>query len=365
MDRCGQAAIDGLNEALLAKAHEDKLIKCDRVRADTTVVEANVAYPTDSGLMAKGVARLSVLVGRVKDAGLAARTGFRDRTRSMRRRAHEIGAWLRRRNDDAKEEVYALTGEMAKIALAATAEAAAVARNARRSLARQGISAASSAWKLLEEIETLAATIGTIAGQARTRISGQTPDGSTRVVSLHDLDARPIAKGRLGKPVEFGYKAQVTDNSDGVVVDHVVAKGNPPDGPMLVPAIARIKARFGRAPGAVTADRGYGEAKIDADIEALGVKHVVIPRRGRPGAARQKVQRSSRFTKLVKWRTGCEARAACLKRDWGWSRTLKDGEAGAATWCGWGVLAHNSVKIARLSTDRQATGPPGTNHAAA
>lgn len=365
VDRCGQGAIDGLNEVLLAKAAEEKLIKTDKVRADTTVVEANVAYPTDSGLMAKGVARLSVLVGRVKHAGLATRTTFRDRTRSMRRRAHAIGAWLRRRNDDAKEEVYALTAEMAKIASAAVADAAAVVTNARRGLARRGVSAASSTWKLLEEIDALAATLDTIAAQARIRVSGRTPDGSTRVVSLHDVDARPIAKGRLGKPVEFGYKAQVTDNADGVVVDHTVVTGNPPDGPMLAPAIARIKARFGRAPRAVTADRGYGEAKIDAELEDLGVTTVVIPRRGRPGAARQKVQRSARFTKLVKWRTGCEARAACLKRDWGWARTLKDGQAGAAVWCGWGILAHNTNKIARLAADQRATGPPANRRAAA
>jgi transposase, IS5 family len=362
VDRCGPACIDALNEALLAKAHENKLIKTDQVRTDTTVVAANVAYPTDSGLLAKGVARLSVLVGRAKVAGLATRTTFRDRTRSMRRRAHEIAAWLRRRNEEAKDEVYALTAEMAKIASAAVTEATVVVQNARRGLTRRGVSAASSAWKLLEQIEALAATVETIAGQARLRVGGDTPHGATRVVSLHDTDARPIAKGRLGRPVEFGYKAQVTDNTDGIVVDHLIVKGNPPDAPMLAPAIARFKTRFGRAPKTVTADRGYGEATVDADLQDLGVKHVIIPRRGRPGAARQKVQRSARFTKLVKWRTGCEARVACLKRDFGWSRTLKDGQAGAAVWCGWGILAHNSIKIAKLGVDHHATGPPGVCH---
>ncbi len=86
--RCGTDAIDGLNEALLAKAHEDKLVRLDKVRADTTVVEANVAYPTDSGLLAKGVAKLAKLTAAIKAAGLATRTTFRDRTRSVRRRAH-------------------------------------------------------------------------------------------------------------------------------------------------------------------------------------------------------------------------------------------------------------------------------------
>ena len=46
------------------------------------------------------------------------------------------------------------------------------------------------------------------------------PESATRLVSLHDADARPIRKGRLGKPVEFGYKAQIVDNADGVILDH-------------------------------------------------------------------------------------------------------------------------------------------------
>lgn len=134
-----------------------------------------------------------------------------------------------------------------------------------------------------------------------------------------------------------------------MVVDHVVVKGNPPDAPMLVPAIARIIARFGRAPRAVTADRGYGEARIEVELADLGVKQVAIARRGRPGPARAKVQRGRRFTKLVKWRTGSEARISCLKRDFGWRRSLFDGIGGTQTWCGWGLLAHNSIKIAALA----------------
>ena len=58
--RCGTAAVDGCNEALLAKAAEAKLLRTARLRADTTVVPADVAYPTDSGLLAKAVRRIAV-----------------------------------------------------------------------------------------------------------------------------------------------------------------------------------------------------------------------------------------------------------------------------------------------------------------
>jgi transposase, IS5 family len=118
-----------------------------------------------------------------------------------------------------------------------------------------------------------------VIGQARTRLAGQTPDGATRLVSLHDADARPICKGRLGKPVEFGYKAQVADNPDGVVLDYQVEVGNPADAPLLVPAVQRISQRAGRIPAAVTADRQYGEAAVDAELAALGVERVAIPAR--------------------------------------------------------------------------------------
>jgi IS5 family transposase len=346
--RCGERAVAGLNEALLAKAAEAKVIKTDRVRADTTVVEADVVYPTDSGLLAKGVAKLARLSSQIKAAGLATRTIARDRTRSVRRRAHSIGAWLRRRSDDAKEEAKAITGEMATIAVAAIADARHVAVNARRGLRRKGMSASGRAGALVSELERTAELVERVVAQTRVRLGGGVPDGSTRVVSLHDADARPIAKGRLGKPVEFGYKAQVVDNADGVVVDHSVVVGNPPDAPMLVPAIARIAARFGRAPKAVTADRGYGEAKVDASLEALGVRRVAIPRRGKPGVARQKLQRGHAFTKLVKWRTGSEARISHLKRDYGWARSRVDGIAATQAWCGWGVLAHNATKVSAL-----------------
>jgi IS5 family transposase len=105
-----------------------------------------------------------------------------------------------------------------------------------------------------------------ITAQTRQRLAGLTPPGATRRVSLHDSDARPIAKGRLGKPVEFGYKAQLVDNDDGIVVDHTIEPGNPADAPRLAPAIERIIKRTGHKPRTVTADRGYGEQSVEDSL---------------------------------------------------------------------------------------------------
>ena len=190
-------------------------------------------------------------------------------------------------------------------------------------------------------------------------------------MSLQGPDARPIKKGRIGKPVEFGYLGQVVDNEDGIVVDHSLHMGNPFDGPLLAPAIGRVKRLVGRPPRAVTADRGYGDAKVDRDLTELGVAFVAIIRKGRQSAARRDLERSPRFRKLIKWRTGSEGRISALKRSWGWSKNLMDGLDGAKVWCGYGIFANNSQKMsgliaekrqpARLGDRRRAAGggPPG------
>src|SRR5215211_3350777 len=136
--RCGQAAVDGLNDALLAKAVEAKVLKLNRVRADTTVVEANVAYPSDSSLLAKGVAKMATTAKRLRAMGLATRTRLADKTRTVRSRARSINANLRRRNDDKIAEVKRINGDLAGIAERVARQADAVVRNARRKLRTLG-----------------------------------------------------------------------------------------------------------------------------------------------------------------------------------------------------------------------------------
>lgn len=203
--------------------------------------------------------------------------------------------------------------------------------------------------RAVNELQKLLTATRQIVAQTRQRVSGQTPEGATRRDSLHDGDARPIAKGRLGKPVEFGHEAQVTDNDDGIVLDHTVEMGNPPDAPQLVPAVKRVTTRTGHAPRTVTADRGYGEKRVEDDLHDLGVRTVVIPRKGKPGAARRAAEHRPAFRRTIKWRTGCEGRISTLKRGYGWDRTRIDGTEGARIWTGHGVLTHNLVKISALA----------------
>jgi IS5 family transposase len=335
--RCGPELIEALNAELLAVAHQRDEVDLDRVRVDTTVVEADIKYPTDSGLLTSAICRIGSRLRRLAKLGVI--LDFVDRGAVARAHQHSIGVWLRRRSDEAKAEVLVITGQLAELAEQAVSEATQALRH--QALRRR-------VRRMLDDLAVLVERTNRVITQARVRVNGDQPDGATRLVSLHDPDARPIRKGRLGKPVEFGYKAQVVDNRDGIIIDHSVHIGNPSDTELLRPAIERIREQFVRSPTMVTADRGYWNSAVESDLARAGVTTVVIPRTGKPSSKRAAIEHADRFVRAIKWRTGCEGRISHLKRDWAWRRTRLRGHAGARTWCGHGVFAHNLVKLIEL-----------------
>jgi IS5 family transposase len=280
-----------------------------------------VAYPTDSGLLARAIRRIAVSGRRIQAAGGATRTMLRDRSRAAGRRAHQIGARLRSRagagKDEAAAAVHRLNIELAALAEAAATDAERLLVNAKRALRRarakaEAMRASGSRdpvagrrrgrlARAVQELSDLLVTTRQIAAQTRQRMAGVTPDGATRRVSLHD------------------------------------------------PAVHRIIDRTGRTPRIVTADRGYGDKRVEDDLHDLGVRTVVIPRRGKPTAARRTLEHRPAFRRTIKWRTGSEGRISTLKRQYGWDRTRIDSTEGARTWAGHGVLAHNLVKISALA----------------
>lgn len=186
--RCGEDAVAGLNEALLAKAAAGQLLRTDKVRADTTVVEGDVGYPTDSGLLAKAVGTMARTVERIKAAGGARRTRARDRRRSAGRRARSIASKLRLRGEQQGDQLQAavrrITGELAVIAEQAMREATAVIRNAKRALRTATGQRRGRLHRAINDLHTLVGRTERVVAQARSRLAGVMPESAHRLVSL-------------------------------------------------------------------------------------------------------------------------------------------------------------------------------------
>jgi IS5 family transposase len=340
--RAGPEVIEELNAALVAKLAQGKLLRGRKLRVDTTVVEADIDYPTDADLLEHAVRKLGGLVRRVKAHGAASRTRFRDRGRAPGRRMKQLARTLRRRTGAAMAEVDRLTGEVAQIARQSLREVQAVMRNAGRALGRRP--GDGRLGRLVSELaETIAATERLLA-QTDQRLAGNRviPD---RLVSLSDPDARPIRKGKPQHPTQFGYSLLLAEDERGFICDHQLRRGNPPDAPQLVPAVGRVIAVTGRTPSTVVGDRGFGTAANDQALEALGVRRVGLQRNGTPGKARQALERTRAFRRLRNWRVGIEARISHLKRSFGLRRTRLRRLGGARTWVGLGIFAYNLQRM--------------------
>ena len=124
---------------------------------------------------------------------------------------------------------------------------------------------------------------------------------------LADPDASPIVKGKLGKPVQFGFKTQIIEAEGGFVTDYTVERDNPPDADAFLPAVQRRKPRFRRAPAIVATDRGYDTASNHTGCRDLGVRNVAIPKRGKLSTDRRRFQHRQSFRQAQAWRSGSEA----------------------------------------------------------
>jgi IS5 family transposase len=340
--RAGPEVIEELNAVLVAKLTDDKLLRARKLRVDTTVVEADIDHPTDADLLEHAIRKLGGLVRRLKGRGAATRTRFRDRGRAAGRRMKQLARSLRRRTGMALGEVDRLTGEVARLARRTLRDVQVVARNARRARRRRPDDGRLG-WLVDDLAETIAATQRLLA-QTDQRLAGNRviPD---RLVSLADLDARPIRKGKPGRPTEFGYTLLLAEDERGFVADHQLGQGNPPDAPQLVPAVARVVAVTGRPPATVVADRGFGTAANDQAMDALGVKRIGLQRTGTPGKARLALERTRAFRRLRNWRVGIEARISHLKRAFGLRRTRLRRLGGARTWVGLGIFTYNLQRM--------------------
>ncbi len=330
--RFGPEIISELNQAVLSTAVERKLLRSRRLRVDTTVMEADVRYPTDSGLCAHAVSRLGRAVRRIKAIGLALRTRFRDRRRSAGKLKYRISHSGR----GGRQMVDQLTAEMLHIAKATLRQAVRVLHNARRS--RRFPTRGRAGARLAVEVQRAERVVE----QTTRRLAGE-PAIPDRLISLCDVDARPIWRGKPQQPTEFGYKVSIGDTPEGFVVSHQVYAGNPADAQTLGSAVAAAKA-IGMRVKTVLADRAYGNQPGDEALAEQGVSDRVIPRSGHADP----VEATRSWRRRYRFRAGSEGRISHLKRRHGLRRTRLKDQAGAVIWAGFGVFAHNLDRFGML-----------------
>jgi len=338
--RIGAETVSELTRALIVKACREKRFRPRAVRIDSTVIEADVKYPTDAGLASSGV-RVLAREGR-KLAKLIAekKARVRDRSRAMGVKLRAISRTIRRRSGEAKSEVLKLTAQTGELLHRSIEEARRLAAAARRKARGRG---AKAKLKAAASLAQWADRCEKVARQIKQRIAGEPI--KDRLVSLHDPDARPIRKGKLGKPNEFGFVSQlaeVTENTKrgarGLILPASTELGNPAEDTLLPGTVAELE-RLGISPREVALDGGFNTGPTNSALADLQPKNVFIAGRQEPGSKR--TQR-----RLRRYRTGAEGRVSHLKRRYGLDRSRLKGDEGRQIWTEWGILAYDLDTLA-------------------
>lgn len=335
----GDVIVHQLNDNLIEQLLKDKVIKGRKLRIDTTVVEANIEYPTDAELLYKGVEKLDRVIHETKErCGNTANKRSKKKIKKMRKQLLSISKVIRRRTEQMRTEVRNITGEMAETAKSISKETLKYAQTL--------VAENTGDQKAINKLHSTAQLLNTVIEQTETVNRGETP--TNRIVSIDDPSARPISKGKLGKRVEFGYKLQIQEIAEGIITDYGVFKGNPSDTKLITQAVESHIQKFHRAPRELAADRGYYSSENERILSELGVKHISIPKPGKKSVKRSVYESSNKFKKLQSFRAGVEGRISCIKRRFGLRRSMLRGLKGTSTWCGFGILTHNLRKASQL-----------------
>ena len=113
--RLGGAVVDELTRLVIEKAARETRFRARAVRIDSTVVEADVRYPTDSGLTLDGAAGAGAGVAARDREGRQGVGRVVDRSRALGRRLRLISRTLARRTGERKAEVLALTEQAGRL----------------------------------------------------------------------------------------------------------------------------------------------------------------------------------------------------------------------------------------------------------
>ncbi len=337
--RLGASVVQEITRMVIEKAQRETRFIARAARIDSTVIEADIRYPSDAMLALQG-ARTLAREGKKLQKLVGGRVRVRDRSRSLGKAVRAISKTLARRTGEAKAQVMKLNQQAGRLIAQSAREAKRLAAAATASARGRGAQAKLRAAKQLEE---LASRSQKVVDQIDRRVHGLKI--TDRLVSIADPDARPIRKGKLGKPTEFGYVAQIceiTENTRkgarGLILPAGHELGNPSENKLL-PQTAVELDRAGIRPREIALDGGFIPGPTRDAFPELADKQIHISGRHEPGSRRTRKRRA-------RYRTGVEGRISHLKRGYGLRRSRLKGDDGMQIWTGWAILAYNFDTLA-------------------
>ena len=342
----GPQVIEQIHERMVKIAQDKGVADGRRMRVDTTVVETNIHYPTDSSLLGDGVRVLTRTMKKITKIAGKAGAKLRDRSRSVKLRVLDIARAARSKAKQSQEKLKRAYGQLLNSTSRVVGQAKRFSTEVAAGVKRSTDVLQQLALENLRcQIDAMVPLVRQVMKQTRARILRGDTRADGKILSLFEPATEVIRKGKAGKPNEFGKMVKLQEAENQIVTDYEVYDRRPSDSDLLIGAVEAHQARLGRTPRLVAADAAFYSAKNEAAAKAKGVKRFCVPNRSTKSSERKREQKKRWFRNGQKWRTGCEGRTSVIKRRHGLSRCRYKGDAGMKRWVGLGVIADNVINI--------------------
>jgi len=349
------AITEEIHQRVVGLACEQGVASGRKLRTDTTVVESNVHYPTDSSLLGDGIRVLTRSLQRIARDCKHGAVEVVHHARAVKHRLLEISRAAKclteanqQRMRDSYQKLLALTRGVVRQA----SDVMQRWRNKRLKVVGQWLRVETQ----IGQLRHFLPLVEKVIRQTKKRVLGGDSNVEGKVLSLFEAHTEVIRKGKAHKPNEFGRLVRIDEVENGIVSGYQVFAGNPADTTTWIPALQQHQACFGQAPAMATGDRGFFSATNEQEAHALGVKKVALPARGRLSATRSQQQKQRWFRRALRWRAGSEATISTLKHPFSMRRATYKGELGFQRYVGWCVITKNLFSMARDQERRRSHG---------
>jgi IS5 family transposase len=341
-----------IHQRVVGLAQAQGVAQGRKLRTDTTVVESNVHYPSDSTLLGDGVRVLSRGLRRIAEQCKSGVVAVVNHARAVKNRILEISRAAKTVTEASRERMRTSYQKLLAITRSLVGQSHDI-------LARWEKGKLKVVGKPLQvelqmgQLRHFLPLVEKVITQTRERVFGGNCHVEGKVLSLFEPHTEVIRKGKAHKPNEFGRLVRIDEVEHGIVSGYEVLSGNPADTTGWKPALQNHQARFGKPPEMATGDRGFFSAANEGAAHELGIKKVALPARGRLSNQRAQQQKQRWFRRALRWRAGIEATISTLKHPFSMLRATYKGETGFQRYVGWSVISKNLVSIARWQERRK------------
>ncbi len=338
-----------VNQILAKHAVEQELVSGESLRMDTTAVETNIHYPTDSSLLWDCYRVLARLIRGVRDwdPQLVGNRRLQDRT--AKKYQHRIARQAAKKghSSDSLKPLY-------KVLLAEVDDVSEWAGELLLGM-KEKLRSQQYSYKIAEAVEFFVCEISHylvlskhVMWQATERVlNGQQVANDEKLFSIFEDHTELLIRGKAGKPIEYGHMIQIEQVDGKFITGYGAFDKKPVEHQLVRPALESHRELFGDYPDTVTGDKGYWENREAlAELQKL-VPQVAIAKKGRRTTDEQAREAEPDFTWGQRFRAGVEGTISYLKRVFGLARCRNKGWVHFAATVGAAIFVHNLVVLAR------------------